>query len=282
MFFTWQPGSVARVGVVTSLGSVAIGLLLAVFQVQGWTMPKILALLLIALLIAMIAASVAVVVYEVVRAIRLFFEHRATSPSWVSSERPGLLDYEADGIRASERFAKELNKLNGDTTRLGKKLRRHTEAFAGGEGTDAKRRQKRADRSAKDINRSAVFIEKRLAFLQALVKDITRNAEGLIAVADFGTPEDLAQGQEFRAVLDGGCRVTSDTLAIIAEYREATRTTQQLNLSRTMRIASGRLVSALDGIVKTMRSHESGTRKLVQVLDRKIAEAEARLRSARP
>jgi hypothetical protein len=274
MVFRWEPGAAKRIGVAASLASVAIGLLLAAFQVQGWTMPRLLAVILIVLLIVMIAIALSVIVYEVVGAVRGFLEHRATSSSWVSSERPGLLDYEADGIRASERFTKELIRLNRDTETLGKKLQRHTKAFERSKGKSAKTRQRRANRSAKDIDRSAVFIEKRSDLLQALVKDIVRNAEGLIAASNFETEADLSAAKEFRETLNQTHQVTTETLGSVVEYRESVTGIERDNLSRTVRIASGRLAGSLDGVVKMMRKHNSGSLKLVHSLDRKIAEAE--------
>jgi hypothetical protein len=272
--FRWEPGAAKNIGVGASLASVAIGLLLAAFQVQGWTMPKLLAIVLIVLLVVMIAVALSVIVYEVVRAVRGFLEHRATTPSWVSSERPGLLDYEADGIRASERFTKELKKLTRDTAKLGAKLRRHTKVFERSKGKSSKARQRRANRSAKDIDRSAVFIEKRLSLLQVLVKDIARNAEGLIGSSELETDADLDAAKDFRDTLNEVHQSTAETLGSVGGYRESVKEIEQQNLSRTVRIASGRLASSLEGVEKMLRKHDSGSRKLVHALDRKIGETE--------
>ena len=111
----WEPGAAARIGLSASFASAAIAILLAVFQVQGWTMPKVLAVCLIVLLLAMVSTALAMIVYEVARTFKRYLEHRATSASWVPSEKPGLFDYEADGIRANNRFRRELEKLNKDT-----------------------------------------------------------------------------------------------------------------------------------------------------------------------
>jgi peptidoglycan/LPS O-acetylase OafA/YrhL len=104
MVFKWQTGAATRIAVRAALASAATGLLLATFQVQGWTMPKPLAVILIVLLVAMIVVAVAAIVGEAFRAFMSFLEHRATTPSWVASAEPGVLDYEPDGIRANKRF----------------------------------------------------------------------------------------------------------------------------------------------------------------------------------
>jgi predicted PurR-regulated permease PerM len=157
----WEPGAAKRIGVAASFASVAIGLLLAAFQVQGWTMPRLLAIVLIVLLSVMVAIAVSAIVYEVVRTVRRFLKHRATTPSWVSTERPGLLDYEADGIRAGERFTKELTKLSRDTEGLGAKLERHTEAFERSKGgaqrlvNDARTARRKTSTEVPYLSRSA-------------------------------------------------------------------------------------------------------------------------------
>jgi type III secretory pathway component EscS len=272
----WEPGAATRIGIEASLASVAIGLVLAAFQVQGWTMPRLLAVILIVLLLLMVAVALSAILYEVFKAVRRFLEHRATSPSWVSSERPGLLDYEADGIRANERFTKELNKLNRGTTKLGEQLERHTQRFEHSKNASGKAKQRRANRSAKDIDKSAVFIEKRLDLLQALVKDIVRNSEGVIASTDIETDSDLAAAKEFRDTLAEGHEATTGALEGTSGYRESVKETEQMNLSRTMRIASRRLAASLDGVEKMLRKHQGGLSRLVQSLDTKIAEAERR------
>src|SRR5215204_1001387 len=270
----WEPGAARRIVVCASLASASIALLLAAFQVQEWTMPKLLAVILIVLLIVMLLVAVLVIVYEVVRAVRRYLKHRETSASWVSSEKPGLLDYEADGTAASERFTEQLEKLSRATQQLGEKLDGHTEAFERSKGKGAKARQKRANRSAKDIDKSAVVIEERLELLQALVKDIVRNADGLIASIDLDTEEDIDGAKAFREVLEQTHQATAETLESIRGYRETVKEQERMNLSRTIRIADGRLARALEGVEKMLRKHHSGSVQLVRSLDRKIAEAE--------
>ena len=272
----WEPGAATRIGVEATLASVAIGLVLAAFQVQEWTMPRLLAIILIVLLLFMVAVALSAIVFEVARAVRRFLEHRATSPSWVSSEKPGRLDYEADGIRANKRFTKELNKLNRGTEKLGRQLDRHAKRFERSKNASGRMKQRRANRSAKAIDKSAVFIEKRLDLLQALVRDIVRNSEGVIAMTDIETDSDLASAKEFRDTLAEGHEATTEALESVSGYRETVKQTEQMNLSRTMRIASRRLAGALDGVEKMLRKHQGGLLRLDQTLNSKIAEAERR------
>jgi hypothetical protein len=269
----WRPTT--RIGLWATLASAAIGILLAVFQVQGWKVPKPLALLLIVLLLAVIAGALSMIALEVSRLARRFLEHRATTPGWVAETEPGLLDYEADGIRAQERFTKELGRLSHDTESLGSTLERHASRFQSGAGWSAEKRQRRANRAAKAINKSGAFIEKRLALLEALVHDVARNADGLIGTSELETSDDLQAAKEFRDTLEDGREATIETLTSITEYRDTVRSSEQQNLSRSLRIAYGRLAAALDGVVTMMRNHESRLTQLIRALGQKIDEAEA-------
>jgi hypothetical protein len=270
----WEPGATTRIGLRASFASAAIVILLGVFQVQGWTMPKGLAIPLIVLLVAMIVIAISMIVYDVVAAFRRYLRHRATSASWVSKEKPGLLDYEADGIAASEFFVEKLTELSSSTQRLGARLERHTEAFERSKGKSANERQKVANRAAKEIDKSAVVIEDRLELLHELVKDILRNAEGLIGSVDLSTPDDLESAKDFRSILTETNQATTGTLESIRGYRKTVREQEQMNLSRTIRIADGRLARALEGVEKVLRKHSTGSVQLVRSLDRKIADAE--------
>jgi hypothetical protein len=261
-----------RIGLWAGLASAGIGLFFALFQVQGWKVPKPLALALIVVLLAVIAGAVSMIAFEIWRAGRRFLEHRATSPSWVASEAPGLLDYEADGLRAIERFSRELNKIAEDTVSLGKRLDRHTRRIVRLQGKSAKRRQRAANRSAKSINKSAIYIEKRVALLRALVKDIDRNYSGLIASQEIETEADFETAVGFRNILDTGRTATTEALASVTEYRVSTQETEALNLSRTVRNASKRLAKALIGMETIFKNYEKSSAGLVRDFDRKLEE----------
>jgi hypothetical protein len=116
--------------------------------------------------------------------------------------------------------------------------------------------------------------------LEVLVKDIVRNAEGLIGSLGIETDADLDAAKEFRETLNQVHQVTTETLGSVGGYQESVKELERLNLSRTVRIASGRLAASLDGVEKMLRKHVSGSLKLVRALDSKIAEAERRRQAA--
>src|SRR5690349_17043543 len=166
--FEWATSS-KRVAISAALSSGATGILLAIFQVQGWTVPKPLALALIALMLLITGIAVLVVVIDLGSNVRAFLERRATNALWISSEPPGLLDYEADGLRAQNDLNRMFNTLAKDTGRVGKSIQRGAKRLARAQNKNGRVKQRRANRTAKHIDRSAVFIEKRLATLKNLV-----------------------------------------------------------------------------------------------------------------
>jgi len=274
MVFRWEPGAATRIGLRASFAGVAIAILLAVFQVQGWTMPKLLAVALIAVLIAMIIVALSTIVYEVAQAFRRFLEHHATTASWVAEEHPGFLDYEPDGIRAQKRFTGELNKLARDTSRLGSKMDRHRRRMERGVTKSPRGKQRLADRAARDIARSAGFLEKRHDLLEAIVKDVSRNTEGIIASVDLRTQDDLDIAKQFAQVLDGMGNESATSAESTAGYAQSVRELEEQNPARTVRIACQRLGAALESVVKTLRRVEGRSHKAAQNLGRRIAEAE--------
>jgi hypothetical protein len=265
-------GLAGRLGLRASFTGAVIAIFIAVFEVQGWEMPALIAVPLLVVLGLMILVALATIVYEVVKEVIHIREHLATSPSWVSSEEPGLLDYEADGVRAMNRFTKEIEGLGRDSGRLGKELTQHTKRFQEpGLGAKPQEKQRRANQAAKSIDRRAVYIEKRKALLEALVKDIFRNYNGVVATASIDTPEDLAQGRDLADKLEAMREITGTAAEQVAGFRDSSRNLQEMNHSRTMRIASKRLADGLDSVVKLLRGHRDKTGQLHHQLTRRLA-----------
>ena len=267
-----QLRATARIGLWATLASAAIGILLALFQVQEWKVPKPLALTLIALLLAVIAVAVSMTAYEITRAVRKFLEDRAISPAWVSADAPGLLDYEADANRAQNRLTKEMNKQTKETERLSKKLNRAAKRAVRLQGKNAKRRQRHANRSARSIAKNALFVEKRLPLLKALVKDIDRNYRGFISTTTIQSHEQFDELLKLRDVVNHGRAVTNEAMRSVNEYRQSVADAEAQNLSRTIRLASDRLEKGLAGIAKVLRDHERTMGAVVREMDAKLEE----------
>ncbi len=257
-----------------SVVAVASGLILAFFEVQGWDMPTPLAIFLLVVLFLMLFIALGVVCYEVILGVRKYFEERATSSSWVSKEEPGLLDYEADGKRATERFTKELLKLKMNTEKFTNKLNRYSTEFNNlnrpGKAIKGNEKQKKANKVAKDIERNAIYIEKRAKLFDALVNDIGRNYNGLIVHTVIHTEEDKAVVNNFLDTLVLYEQSTSGAINGVKQYRDSIRNIENQNLSRTIRIASARLWGGLDSLLKTFRNSSQNSSLMRVKLDKKL------------
>lgn len=257
-------------------GFVAIvsGLILAFFEVQGWDMPTPLAIFIMAVLFVMLFIGLGAVCYAVILGIRKYFEERATSASWVSKEEPGLLDYEADGIRAMERFTKEISKLTTNTQKLTTKLRRYTAEFNKfkklGKIIKGIEKQNKANKVAKDIDRNAVYIEKRARLFDALENDITRNYNGIIANTVINTEEDKAMVQNFLDALVSYEQSVSGGINSLNKYRDSVRDIERQNLSRTISIASARLGRGLDSLLRIFQNSSNNLGLIRVKLDKRL------------
>jgi hypothetical protein len=260
--------------VAASFEAAVAGLILAFFGVQGWDMPTPLATTVLVILLLMLVIALGTVIYEIVRSIRKYLEERATSSSWVSKEEPGLLDYEADGKRATERFAKEILKLNINTGKIANNLTRYAIEFTNlnksGKIIDGTEKQKKANKVAKDIDRNAIHIEKRTELFNALVNDIARNYNGVIMKTEIHTEEDKTAFQSFSNTLVSYEQATSGAINSVRQYRDSVRNIEKQNLSRTIRIASARLGNGLDGLLKTFRNSSQNSSSMRAKLDRKL------------
>jgi hypothetical protein len=251
-------------------GAAVSGLILAFFEVQGWNMPTPLAIAVFAILFLMLVVAVGAIIYEIVRSIRKYLEEHATSSSWVSKEEPGLLDFEADGTRATERFTKEITKLKTNTEKLAKKLTKYTSEFTdwnkSGKVIAGTEKQKKANNVAKDIDRNAIYIANRTELFNALIHDIARNYNGAISNAPIQTEEDKKNIRSLSDSLVFYEQATFGAINSVGRYRNAVREIEKQNISRTIRIASARLGNGLDRLLETFQdSHQNSSSMRVKI-----------------
>lgn len=169
------------------------------------------------------------------------------------------------------RFTRELNKMSDDTQSLGSKLEKHTRRHVRLQGKSGKVRQRGANRSAKSINKSAVYIEKRVALLKALVKDMERNYRGVIATADIESEDGIQQALDLQRILNENREVTVETLASVVGYRVSVEEGEAMNLSRSLRIAQGRLAKGLRAVEAIFKNYEKVSAGLVRELEDKVS-----------
>jgi hypothetical protein len=228
-------------------------LVLATYQVQGEKMPRVLAAIIIYSLLAVSAIAVLSIVWECVKEFRVWRERRETSTAWIDAEPPGHLDFIPDMQRASKKFIEQLNELNTDTARVGRKMRRHTRVSPLMRFASSRMRQRWANSAARSVTRSAVFIEKRQDHLRATVGELKRVTEAQVASAAPETEADRAALLEFRRVIVSRNVSTLEAVASVEGYRDVALGLSEQNLSRTLRVSNKRLSEALDGIIRTLR-----------------------------
>ena len=225
-----------RIGVSAVLGSIAAGIVLAIYEVQGWNMPAPLAVAFIVLIVLLVVVAVGVILYDVGKAVRRLWQQRSVSATWVSAEEPGLLDFEADFAQGTNRLISELNKLSKDTERLGRLLPKHQKRIQNAHVLSSPyKKQKRANRAAKDIGRSAVFISRRRELLDVLVNEVHRNGKGILSAASLDQKEYVEAGRSLQKALEENVDVTKTTIASLSAYRDAAKGLVDRNISRTMR-----------------------------------------------
>jgi len=270
-----MPANLRRLSIAAGIATAAIPLLFAIYEVQGWTMPTPLAIILTASLYLIIVGALVVICWEVVMVARNYWQKRTVTAAWLSDEEPGLLDYEPDYARASKRFLKEINKLSRDTAKLGEKLSKHRkDTLESVKRGNPQEKQKRGNQAGTSINKSAVFFEMRAKLLDALVKEIGRNAKGQIAHVNIqiSEQEDIEAAQFLRSVLDKTVNSATGAIASLSGYIDSVNYLAELNPSpsRSIRVASQRLRDALDHVLKILQEFQSYSRQLTVMLEKRV------------
>ena len=235
-------------------------------------MPALLAVVLMVLMLLLVVVAVGVILYEVGKAARRFWQQRSVSATWVSAEEPGLLDFEADFEKGVDRFTIEMKKLGNDTQRLATQLNKHQKQILKlAKSSSPNKKQKRANRAAKDIGRSAVFISRRRELLDVLVKEIYRNGKGILSAASLDLKDNTEDGSSLQKTLDWLVDVTKVTIASLSKYKDATKGVRDRNLSRTIRVESDRLMQALDLMLGTLKQYNTDTQELRSILTKRMS-----------
>lgn len=260
-----------RIGVSAGLGSFAVGIVLAIYEVQEWNMPALLAGVLIVVMLLLAMAAFLWILYEIGRAIWHILQRRAVSAAWISAEEPGLLDFEADLAQGSRRFISEMSKLANDTRRLGKLLPKHQKRIENASvSSSPRKKQKRANQAAKDIGRSAVFISRRRELLDLLVKEVHRNGQGIVSAVSLDQQEHMESGRSLLKTLHDNVDITKTTVDSLSAYRDAAKGLVDRNISRTIRIEGNRLVDALGHMLNTLRRYNTNSQQLKNILTKRM------------
>lgn len=264
----------SRVGRRAGFAVAAIGLVFAAYQVQGWTMPRLLAEVLIGVLLAVAAVAILSIVSESMKEAMRWRERRETSTAWIAEEPPGLLDYVPDMSRANKKFVRQMSRLSRDTNRVGNKMRRQSRWLKVARLFGPRAAQLWANHTARSVLRSATFIEKRTAHLDATVAEFARAQEGLLQTLDApATDEDRVALATAREAIAGRSATTRAAIESTVGYRVEVAGFANQNFSRTLRVSNNRLAEQLDALTAVLRGSLKDSERLERLLDRMAAKS---------
>lgn len=259
-----------RIGSRAVFGIGSVGLVFAAYQVQGWTMPRLLAVVLIGMLLVAAASAFLSIAWEAINEVRGWRERRETSTAWIAAEPPGLLDYVPDLNRASKMFSRQMDRITRDTARVGKQTSRDARTIKWAVRLGPRTAQLWANRTAKGILRSAVFIEKRSAHLRETVDEHARVSESHLN--SLGSPqgdEDRAALETARQAVAGRSATTAEAIESVSGYRDAVLGVSEQNFSRTLRVSNKRLADQLDAVIVVLRRSLRDSQRLESLLEGK-------------
>jgi hypothetical protein len=266
-----EAGFMRRIGSRAGFFVAAIGLVFAAYQVQGWKMPRLLAAVLIASMLMVAGIALFSIVWEAIKEMRDWRERRETSTAWIAAEPPGLLDYVPDMNRASNKFVRQMGRLNRDTTRVGKQTTRDARTIKWALLFGPRAGQLWANHSAKGILRSAVFIEKRSTHLRKTVDEFARAQEGqLTSLGAPGSEEERVALESLREIVASRSASTTEAIVSVSGYRDAVREFSQQNYSRALRVSNKRLAEQLDAVLVILRRSLKDSERLEALLERKV------------
>jgi hypothetical protein len=156
--------------------------------------------------------------------------------------------------RATKKFVRQMNRLNRDTARLGRKIGRYGRFMNWASRFGPRAVLTLANQAAKANSRSAGFIEKRSTHLRKTVDELRRALEGhLSRLGDPETDEDWAALSAAQDVAADRSATTAETIESVIGYRDAVLGIADQDLARTLTAASKQLAAQLDGVIVILR-----------------------------
>jgi hypothetical protein len=221
-------------------------------------------------MLAVAGVAVVSILWEAIKEIRGWRERRETSTAWIAAEPPGLLDYVPDMSRASNKFVRQMSRLNRDTSRVGKQTSRDARTIKWVLVFGPRASQLWANHTARGILRSAVFIEKRATHLRKTVDEFARAQEGQLMGLDApGNDEERAALDLARKAVAERSATTAETIESVSGYRDAVRDLSEKNYSRTLRVSNQRLAEQLDTLIAVLRHSLKDSQRLEVLMERK-------------
>ena len=262
-----------KVAGIGAFGAVVVGLILALYSAQGWTIPLFLAILLSIVLYGLLLLSLGLLLLAGINTVKQFAERRATSALWVTSEEPGLLDCSVDGIRAYNRLYKELIRLRIDINRFGKRTKDYTTQINHSKSGKIIKKEvtkfQKANRVGKQINNNAVYIEKRTELYNTITKEIVRNYEVMIGTLNPAQNDDLIKIKNLKKAFELFERFGVDVIDALKHYQLAADSMEKSNITRNIRQSSKRLITALTNMITCFEYFQRDCHRLYTQLELK-------------
>ncbi len=260
-------------------GAVVAGIILALFEVQGWNMPTPLAVLLLIILFGLLALFISAVCLSGIKTIVQLAEHNATSAVWISREVPGVLDCEVDGPRATNRLLKECIKINSSFQKYGKELMAQSklleELEIPNKKIKAKGKLKIANRIGIAIDHNAVYIEKRIKLFEILTNEITRNYRVMIETFNMTNERDRFSAIQLKSAFTKFDKAAGEILNAITHNKNAAELITKSNINRMVRLTSIRFKKALDDLSCGFIKFQNESQTLCKELETKLANVDS-------
>ncbi len=236
-------------------------------------MPDFLAIILLVILLTMLFIAILVILFESGKGVRKYCENRSISAGWISTEPPGILDCQVDGVRARDRFSKETKKLFERIECLSKIAEKHEhilkELDKQSKNIDSKSKQQKANKIAKNLNNTAIYIQKRVNLFHDLVRDIIRNYDVMTKTWDVNDLETQENAQKIMFGFEHFSKAAESAVNALDSYKNAINIYIALNLTRNIRENGKRLVAALDDLIDVFEDFQNKCNNLNDQLQSK-------------
>ena len=199
------------------------------------------------------------------------------SPASAGTDAPkGILDFLVEVRKAPTELLNTLGRIGRENEQMGNRLRKHTERMNRTSSNPEAARRIAIDASADMDEFSGVLEKKSPAFAQhsSTLLDSWTGYFSSLSVDAYKT--NRQQSLEFRGVVEQLLhRIVEFRASTLEDFRSATMGLRRSNLSQALNQSSDRLEKSLGRMQEILRDTETGLRKLLRVIDKKMKEGDS-------
>ncbi len=130
---------------------------------------------------------------------------------------------------------------------------------------------KKANVIGGNLKNNALFLEKRVKLFDDLAKEIVRDYSLLMQTWDMGNSQDRLSALNMKQGFTYIDEALNQTIAAVDSYKQGATLYKQANLTKTIRVASSRLVSASGDLYQNLIQFQSNCRSLLAKVDDMVA-----------